>query len=384
MKKILGMCLLSCFVILLISGCAREEKVLKIGAVFATTGPASSLGVPEKNTADMLVEQINAAGGVNGKNLQVVFYDSASDPTTARTRVEKLINVDKVSAIIGPTTSGESLAIIELVQNAKVPLISCAASVKIVEPVAERKWVFKTPQSDVLMGTVIAEYLKNQGIAKVAIITTADGFGASGKEQLEKIFPGMGIDIVHKEEFTEKDADVLVQLTKIKETDAQAVVCWSVSGGGATVTKNMKDELKMKIPLIMSHGVANKAYIDLAGKAAEGVVFPAGKLLVADQLPDSDPQKAVLVKYATDYTAKFNEPPSTFGGHAWDAINLVVNAAKKVGTNKAKLRDEIENTKGFVGTGGVFNFSPTDHNGLTKDGVVMVKIVNGQWTLLTQ
>jgi branched-chain amino acid transport system substrate-binding protein len=368
--------------ILTISGCAREEKVYTIGAVFASTGPASSLGIPEKNTAEMLTEQINAAGGINGNKLEIIIYDTATDATTARTRIERLIDVDQVTAIVGPTTSGVSLSIIDKIQDAQIPLVSCAASVKIVEPVSERKWIFKTPQSDVLMGQTIADYLNGQGIAKVAIITTDDGYGRSGKEQLEKILPGAGIEIVAKEEFNEKDPDTLVQLTKIKGTDAQAVICWSVSGGGAIVTKNMKSDLNMEIPLIMSHGVANQKYIELSGEAANGVIFPAGKLLVAEDLPASDPQKEVLIKYAEDYKAKFGETPSTFGGHAWDAIHLVVNAMKKVGDDKMKIRDEIENTKNFVGTGGIFNFSPTDHNGLTKQGVVMVKIVNGKWTLL--
>ncbi|MBD3183342.1 ABC transporter substrate-binding protein, partial [Candidatus Poribacteria bacterium] len=339
-------------------------------------------GIPEKNTVDMVMEQINAAGGVNGNKIDVIVYDTATDPTTARTRIDKLINVDKVSVIIGPSTSGASLGIIDLVQNAQIPLVSCAASVKIVEPVEERKWVFKTPQSDVLVGEVIAEHLKEKAITKVAIITTSDGFGRSGKEQLEKLLPPAGVEIVAQEEFGEKDTDVLSQLTKIQGTEAEAVICWSVSGGGATVTKNMKADLNMEIPLIMSHGVANKAYIDLSGEAANGVIFPAGKLLVADELPDSDPQKAVLLKYTSDYKAKFNEEPNTFGGHAWDALQIVTSAMKKAGEDKAKIRDEIENTKDFVGTGGIFNFSPTDHNGLTKDGLVMVKIVDGDWTLL--
>jgi branched-chain amino acid transport system substrate-binding protein len=366
-----------------IGGCAREEKAYKIGAVFALTGPASSLGIPEKNTAEMLMEQIKAAGGINGHDLEIIVYDTATDPTTARDRVEKLINVDMVSAIVGPSTSGESLQVMELAQNAEIPLVSCAASVLIVEPVAERKWIFKTPQSDFLIvGQLIEEFLKPNDITKVAIITTDDGFGRSGKEQLEKLLTEAGIDIVAKEEFSEKAADTLVQLTKIKGTDAQAVVCWSVSGGGATVTKNMKDDLKMDIQLIMSHGVANQTYIDLSGDAANGVVFPVGKLPVVDRLPDSDPQKSVLLKYTEEYKAKFNEATNTFGGHAWDAINLVVNAMKKVGDDKAKIRDELENTKNFVGTGGVFNFSPSDHNGLTKDCIVMVKIVDGKWTLL--
>ena len=382
-EKLLAVCLVTSVMIMAISGCVREEKVYKIGAVFALTGPASSLGIPEKNTAEMLTEQINAAGGINGNDLKIIVYDTATDPTTARDRVEKLINVDQVCAIVGPSTSGESLQVIELARDAEIPLVSCAASVLIVEPVAERKWVFKTPQSDFLIiGQLIEEYLKPNNITKVAIITTDDGFGRSGKEQLEKLLSEAGIDIVAKEEFSEKAADTLVQLTKIEATDAQAVICWSVSGGGATVTKNMKDDLKMDIQLIMSHGVANQTYIDLSGDAANGVVFPVGKLPVVDTLPDSDPQKPVLLKYAADYKAKFKEDTNTFGGHAWDAIQLVVGAVKKVGDDKAKIRDEIENTKDFIGTGGVFNFSPNDHNGLVKECIVMVKIVDGKWTLL--
>ncbi len=382
-EKVLIVFLLTSVVIAAISGCAREEKVYKIGAIFDVTGTTSDLGVPEKNTAAMLEEEINAAGGINGNQVQIIVYDTKGDETTARNSLQKLIDVDKVSAIVGPTRSGTSLGIVDLVQGAEIPNISCAASVKIVEPVEERKWVFKTPQSDVLMGQAIVDYLVSQDITKVATITERNPFGASGKEQLEVLLPEAGIEIVGKEEFGAEDPDTSVQLTKIKGTaEVQAVICWSTSKGGAVVTRNMKADLQMEIPLIMSHGVANMTYIELAGEAANGVIFPCGKLLVANELPDSDPQKAVLVKYATDYKAKFNEEPSTFGGHAWDAIYLIVNAMKKVGDDKIKIRDEVENTKNFVGTGGVFNFSPTDHNGLTKQGVVMIKIVDGKWTLL--
>jgi branched-chain amino acid transport system substrate-binding protein len=384
MSRFLVICLLTSFVAIAINGCGKEEEktAYKIGAIFATTGPAAALGVPEKNTADMLEEQINAAGGIDGHQVDIIVYDTEGLEATARTRIDKLINLDQVAAIVGPTRSGTSLGILDLIEEAQIPLVSCAASVKIVEPVAERKWVFKTPQSDVLMGTVIRNYLQAQNIAKVAIITVANPFGASGKAELKKLLPPAGIEIVAEEEFGDKDTDTSGQLTKIGATDAQAVICWSTTGGGAVVTKNMKGDLKMEIPLIMSHGVASKAYINLAGEAANGVVLPAGKLLVASDLPDTDPQKAVLLKYASDYRKKFNEETNTFGGHAWDSINLVVNAMKKVGDDKAKIRDEIEKTTNFVGTGGVFNFSATDHNGLTEQGVVMVKIVDGEWTLL--
>ncbi len=381
------LCCLLIFSFLLIAYLALSEKafsadeVYKVGAIFSTTGTGSSLGIPEENTVKMLESEINASGGIKGKKLQVIVYDDASDETTARNRASKLINEDKVCAIIGPTLSGTSLAIIDTVQNAKIPLVSCAASVKIVEPVNERYWVFKTPQSDVLVGRKIAEYLKAKKIDKVAIITAKTPFGASGKEQLEKILPESGITIVAKEEFNEKDPDVLVQLTKIKSANPEAIVCWSISPGGAIVTRNMKNDLKMDIPLIMSHGVANKEYINLSGDAANGVVFPSGKLLVADVLPKDDPQKLTLTKYLNSYKAKFGSEPSTFGGHAWDSLMLVVNAMKKVGNDPAKIRNEIEKTKKFIGTGGVFNFSSTDHNGLDISCLVMVKIENGKWTL---
>jgi len=377
------LCLLAILILTMVSSFAfAADDVYKIGAIFSTTGGGSSLGVPEKNTVDMLEQEINAAGGINGHKIEIVFYDDASDETNARNKASKLISDDKVSVIIGPTVSGTSLAILDPVQNAKIPLVSCAASVKIVEPVADRKWIFKTPQSDVLVGERIVAYLKAQKFTKVAIITEKTPFGASGKEQLEKLLPAAGIEIIVKEEFSAKDPDVLVQLTKIKSANPQAIVCWSISPGGATVTRNMKNDLKMETPLIMSHGVANMEYIKLSGDAANGVLFPSGKLPVASELPKADPQKALLVKYAANYKAKYGSEPSTFGGHAYDALMLVVGAMKKVGNDPAKIRDEIEKTKKFVGTGGIFNFSPTDHNGLTKDGLIMVKIANGKWTLM--
>ena len=379
--RFLAVCLAVCVMVTAISSYAKAEEVYKIGAIFAVTGPAAGLGVPEKNTAEMLMEQINSAGGINGTKLEITILDTATDPTTARTRMAKLIASDVV-AIVGPSTSGESMSILELAQNAEVPLVSCAAAVTIVEPVGERKWVFKTPQSDVLMVQVIADYLNAQKITKVGIITATGGFGRSGRTVLEYLLPQAGIDIVQSEEFAEADTDVLVQLSKIKDADPEAVVCWSIHGGGATVTKDMKVNLAMDIPLIMSHGVANKKYIELSGEAANGVIFPVGKLPVANDLPDDDPQKEVLLKYAEDYKAKFDVAPNTFGGHAWDAIKLVVKAMEKAGDDKAGIRDELENTTNFVGTGGIFNFSADDHNGLTKQGVIMVKIVDGEWTLL--
>jgi branched-chain amino acid transport system substrate-binding protein len=351
----------------------------KIGAVFAITGDASSLGIPEKNTAEMLMKSINDAGGINGHKLEVIIEDSAGENAKARTAALKLIEQDKVLAVIGPSRTGTTMAITDLFESKQVPLISCAAGVEIVEPV--QKWVFKTPQSDRMAVEKIAEYLKTKSITRVAIISDQTGFGKGGVRELKAILPKNGIQIVGSQEYDPKAVDMTPQVTKLKGTDAQAVICWGTPPGPAIVVKNMQ-QLGVKIPFIGSHGIANQRFIEVAGTAANGVVFPAGRLIVADQIPADDPQKAVLQEYAKAYMDAYKQQADTFGGHAWDALQLVKQALAKAGDDRAKIRDEIENTKDFVGTGGVFNFSPTDHNGLTKDAFVMVEIKDGKWTLM--
>lgn len=385
--------------------CAKKTEAptkYKIGAIFASTGPASMLGLPEKNTVEMLEEALNAKGGIQirvqekggwvdlGMPVEVVMYDTEADPTKTVTATKKLIESDQVDVIIGPTTSGTSLAIVDIVTEAKVPLISCAASVRIVEPVSERHWVFKTPQTDVMAVEKIYTKLQEDGIKKIAIITVSNGFGDSGRAQLQNLASKYGLTIVDDERYGEKDTDMSAQLTKIKGSDAEAIICWGTNPGPAIIAKNRK-QLGVTIPLYNSHGVASPKFIELAGDAAEGTFLPAGKLIVVDQLPDSDPQKEVLSKYKADYEGRFGAGTiNTFGGHAYDAFKIAVMAienAAKEGTKKAgkvdraTIRNEIERIKGFYGTGGVFNFSAEDHNGLTKDGFVMVEIKNGNWSL---
>lgn len=364
------------------SGSGKEEY--RIGAIFAVTGNNAPLGNPEKQTAELLEQQINAAGGINGHPLKLIIYDTESDETKAVTLTKKLIEQDKVSAIIGPTSTGESLAIVDTVTQAKIPLVSAAASATIVEPVKDRFWVFKTPQSDVMAVREIYSYLKAQGKTKIALITDSAGFGATGLVQLKGQAAEYGMTIVADEKFGSKDTDMTSQLTKIKGSGAEAIITWGTNPGPAVVAKNARD-LRIDVPLINSHGIANMQFITLGGEAANGVIFPAGKLLVADQLPDSDPQKAVLTKYKADFEAKYGAgTANTFGGHAYDALMMVVKAMEKVGADKAKIREELEKTKGFAGTGGVFNMSQTDHNGLSQGAFVLIKIVDGKWTWLKQ
>jgi len=361
------------------------KEAYKIGALFSTSGPASHLGTPEDETVKMMVERINAAGGVNGHPLEVVIYDTETNAEKCVLMTDRLINQDNVLAIIGPTISGNSLAIIDTVTSAEIPLVSCAASTKIIEPVSERYWVFKTPQTDKEAVTEIYAYVQDQGITKVAIITDVSGFGAAGRDILLADAGDYGITIVDDQTFASGDTSMQSQLTHIKGTDAEAVVCWATDKESATVAQDMQT-LQMVTPLFCSHGIANQAFIDNAGDAANGVIFPAGKLLIIDDVPADDPQKDVLTQYKADYEAYTGEKVSTFGGHAYDALSMVVIALEQieegldVAEARAAVRDAIEQITGFAGTGGVFTMSPTNHLGMAPGSLAMIEIVDGEWT----
>jgi len=362
---------------------SADKEPYKVGAVFAITGGASWLGEPERNTARMIEEEINAAGGINGHPLELIIEDTEGQEAKTVNAVNKLISLDKVSAIIGPSRSGTTMAVVPIVEKAEVPLISCAAAEAIVtdpETGKERKWVFKTPQKDSDAVIKIFEHMKSKGISKVAIISGTTGFGDQGRKQLIKYADEMGFDIVADETYGPQDTDMTAQLTKIKGTDAKAIVNWSIVPAQSIVPRNMR-QLNMTIPLYQSHGFGNVKYAESAGKAGDGIMFPAGRLLVANELPDDHPQKKLLVKYKEAYEEEFEENVSTFGGHAYDALWLVIKVMEKVGDDRAKIRKEIENTRDFVGTGGIFNFSPDDHNGLTKEAFEMLTVKDGKFTL---
>ncbi len=365
------------------SGCTKKEEPkapYKIGGIFAITGPASFLGEPERNSMELLAEQINARGGVNGHPIELVIYDTEGDETKAVLNASKLIEKDNVLAIVGPSLSGTTLAVVPIVEKAEVPLVSCAASVKITTPV--KKWVFKTPQTDVMAVAKIYEYMKGQGIQKVAILTVSNAFGDSGRQQLLQQAPDYGFEIVTDERFGPKDTDMTPQLTKIRALKPEAIICWGTNPGPAVIAKNMR-QLGIDTPLYQSHGVASKKFIELAGEAADGIILPAGKILVASNLPDSDAQKSTLSKYIADYEGKYNMEVSGFGGYAWDGLEILAQALEKVGDDRAKIRDEIERITGYVGVSGIFRFSPQDHNGLNKEeAFVMVKILDGDWQVV--
>ena len=366
----------------LLCGTASAQQTLKIGSVLSVTGPASFLGEPEDKTLRMYVEKINAAGGVNGKKLELVIYDDGGDASKARTFATRLIEDDKVIAVAGGSTTGTTMAMIPVFEEAQIPLISFAGAVEVIDPV--RKFVFKTPHTDKMACEKIFEDLKQRNLTKIAMISGTDGFGASMKAQCTKAAPNYGIQVLAEESYGPRDSDMTGQLTKIKGTaGVQAVVNPGFGQGPAIVTRNYAQLGMTATPLYQSHGVASKSFIELAGPAAEGVRLPAAALLVGDKLPDSDSQKKVVVDYKKAYEDGTKQPVSTFGGHAYDGLMILVEAMKRANSaDPKKIRDEIEKTKGFVGTGGVVTMSPTDHLGLDLSAFRMLEIKGGDWTLL--
>jgi branched-chain amino acid transport system substrate-binding protein len=362
-------------------GAAGAAEPIKIGAFLSVTGPASFLGDPEQKTLEMYIEEINEKGGVLGRQLQLVSYDDAGDAEKARTFAKRLIEQDKVDVFVAGTTTGTTMAVVPLAEQAGMPFISLAGAVVIIEPV--KKWVFKTPHTDRMACEKIFTDMKGRGIAKIGMISGAGGFDKSMRQECLGVAKKYGIDIVADESYGAQDTDMTAQLTKVRNTaGVQAVVNPGFGQGPAIVTKNFR-QLGMTVPLYQSHGVASKQFIELAGAAAEGVRLPAAALLVAEQLPDGDKQKPVVVGYKKAYEGRFKSDVSTFGGHAYDGLYIYLDAVKRAGTtDKAKVRDAIEATKGYVGTAGIVNMSASDHMGLDLTAFRMLEIRNGNWTLV--
>jgi branched-chain amino acid transport system substrate-binding protein len=358
-----------------------QKEPYKIGAVFSITGGGSFLGDPEKKTAEMIADEINRQGGINGHPLELIIVDDETDATKCVLAVKKLIKKDEVPVIIGPTVTGTSLAVVGVAEEAHIPLISCAASYKIVTPVESHQWIFKVAGSDSHVVEKMYDYMKGKGIKKIAIMTVSDGFGASGREELLRLAPEHGMEIVADERYGPQDTDLSAQMTKIRSSKPQAIVNWSIGPTQILAVKTWRDLGMDTIPLYQSHGFGNLKNLELAGKAAEGVLLPLARVNVGDLLPDNQPQKKVIMEYKKDYEARYKEPVSSFGGHAWDSMNLAIAALRAVGPDPAKIRERIENSKGFVGMHGIFNMSAQDHNGLTKDDLEMIVVKDGKWAL---
>lgn len=365
----------------LLSAGDQASAQIKIGSVLSVTGPASFLGDPEKRTLEIYVSEINAKGGVNGQKLQLVVYDDAGNADNARTFATRLVEEDKIVAMVGGSTTGTTMAMMQIFEEAKIPFISLAGAIQIIEPV--RKWVFKTPHTDKMACEKIFGDLKSRKLTTIALISGTDAFGKSMRDQCVAVAPKAGITIAIEENYGPRDSDMTPQLTNIRnKAGVQAVVNPGFGQGPAIVTRNYR-QLGIAMPLYQSHGVASKQFIELAGPAAEGVRLPAAALLIADKLPGSDKQKPVVENYSRTYQAKTGQAVSTFGGHAYDGFMILVEAMQRAkSADPAKVRDEIERTKGYVGTGGIVNMSPTDHMGLDLAAFKILEIKGGDWTLV--
>ena len=360
---------------------ASAADPIKIGAIFGVTGPAAYLGAPEEKTVRMLVDDINKSGGLLGRQVQLIIKDSGASSEKAISFAKQLIDEEGVVAIIGPTTSGESMAIKDICDKAGMPLISCASSEAIVNPAS--KYVFKTPQKDNFIVEWIYGTMNKMGISKIGVIAANTGFGNGGKAQLEKYAAKYGITIAIAEVYDSNATDLTALLTKVNAAGVQAVVNWSIEPAQAIVAKNMK-QLKMPQQLFQSHGFGNIKYVEAAGEAAEGIIFPCGRLIIAGELPNSNPQKKLLLKYAADYKANFKEDVSTFGGHAYDALTLLKAAIESAkSTDADSIVQALEGIRNFSGTAGIFNLSAEDHNGVQMDSIVMVTVRNGKFVLYT-
>ncbi len=362
------------------AGGALAQEAIRIGAFLSVTGPAAFLGDPEQKTLEMVIERINAEGGVLGRKLQLVAYDDGGDAEKARTFAKRLIEQDRVDAIVGGSTTGTTMAGALLVEQAQLPFISLAGAVGIVEPT--RKWVFKTPHTDRMACEKIFADLQARKLSRVALISGSGGFDKSMRGECLKVAPKYAMEVVADETYGAADNDMTAQLTKIRGSGAQAVLNAGFGQGPAIVTRNYR-QVGLMLPLYQSHGVASMEYVKLSGPAAEGVRLPAAALLVPDLLAANDPQKPVVTAYKRDYETRFKTDVSTFGGHAYDGLMLMVGAIKRAGsTDKAKVRDALEATRGYVGTGGIVNMSASDHMGLDLSAFVMLEVKNGTWSMV--
>jgi branched-chain amino acid transport system substrate-binding protein len=351
-----------------------------IGAIVSATGANAPLGEPERNVLQMMEAQINASGGVLGRPLKVVIIDDKTDAKEAVTAANRLMDQEKAVAVIAATGSASTLAVKALTAEKGLPQLAMAAANDITDK-APMEWIWRTPPKDALAVQRALHYVsKTLKVTKIAVLHDENAFGASGAAEIEKRVGEFGLQVVAVESYKTNDTDLTAQLTKIKGSSPEAIIVWGTNPGPALAAKNMK-QLNITVPFVGSHGIANKTFIDLAGPAAEGVVFPAGKLVIPSSITDPA-QKKVVDAFVAAYQAKYGSAPNTFAGHAFDALSLLVAAITKAGgTDAAAIQTALNQTQGFPGTGGLYNYSATDHDGLVVGDMIMVKISGGAWVL---
>ncbi|SDE41674.1 ABC transporter substrate-binding protein [Desulfuromonas thiophila] len=364
---------------------AVAQETIKLGAFFDLSGRAAFIGTPTKLVAEMVVDKINAEGGINGRKLELIIGDTEANPAKAASLAKKFIHKDKVVAIIGPTMTDTGMAVKAIANAGKTPILMTVGGDPVImgEQFGPFDWVFKSPQRSRTAVERLLGYLRDKGLSRIALLSAADGFGKDGAGWIERLSASYGIEIVARESFGARDSDMTAQLTKVRAAAPQALVVWTIGPAGAIVAKNAL-QLGLALPLFQCHGLPDPKYIELAGAASEGNRMPATKLLVADQLPDADRQKPVIAEFIRLYRERGYDqqfPINTHSGYAWDAILLLANAIRQAGTEAEALRQAIENTRDYVGVSGIYNLNALDHNGLDVDSMVMVEVKNGRFVL---
>ncbi|WP_409271420.1 ABC transporter substrate-binding protein [Neobacillus sp. SCS-31] len=356
-----------------------EKGVIKVGVNLELSGASAVWGVPQKDAIELLAKQINDNGGINGKKIKLVVYDNESNETQSMTVTKKLVEQDKVDVIIGAGTTPTTMPLLPYIEKSKVPLVSVGSGDGISSPVEERHWVFKTPVDNEDISKSIVELLKKENKSNVAFMALNNAYGESGLKTFEAVAKENGITIAAVEKFGMGDKDMKPQLTKIKGLNPDAIVVWSIPPAASIVNRNYW-ELKMDNMLIYPAGAGSNAFVELAGKdAAEGTYVAAGKVWVADQISEDDPQKEIL----TSYLKKFGEEASPIDGMAYDALLLISKAIEKSGdkVTRESIRDNLEKLENVVGVTGVFNLSDKDHQGLSSVDALVVQVKNGKWVI---
>jgi len=361
---------------------AQDKRPYKIGSVFSLTGPGALLGARMKTTVEMMVGAVNKKGGINGHPVELVIYDAASDVTKAVAATNRLITQDKVDIITGAgNMSGLSLAMKPIAMRYAVPMISNAGASGIVEPIDKSAWVFKSHLTDrEVIGRAI-DYWKSKGITRVAMLSDTSGFGTSARDELKLQAPGAGINVVAWEEFGMAANDLVPQLTRIRAANPEVILCWTVAPSGVVFMKNAR-QLGMKQILMHGFGYVVPKYMEMAGDAAEGAVLVSLRFPVGTQLADSDPTKKVILNYIAEHKAKYGSEPDVYGAEAYDGMLMALKALEAAnGFDKEKIRSALERLE-FIGTNGLYKFSPQKHYGLTKEDAVVMEWRNGNWKLL--
>ncbi|MCZ2826306.1 MULTISPECIES: ABC transporter substrate-binding protein [unclassified Modestobacter] len=357
---------------------ADETGPIKIGAVLDITGAGASLGVPERQALELLAGQLEEEGGIDGREVELIIEDNQSTEDGAAKAMNKLVNEDEVDIVLGASRTGPSLAMRPIAESTETPMISLAANQAIVE---DSEWVFKTAQNDRVVIERMIDYMAEQGWSTVGLARDASGFGEGVQEMFDEIGAEQGISVVATEKFAPDATDFTAQMVNLRDAGADVNVIWGIPPA-AGLAQRAYDQLGIETPVMQSHGIGNQVFLDTAGEAAEGMVAPLGRLVVAEQLPEDDPQKEIITSFIEDYTAEYGAGPSTFSGHAYDAWQLAVDALSEEGTDPQAIRDHLESVTDFTGISGVFTMTPEDHAGLSKEALALVTVENGQWQLV--